>query len=135
MTADRIPLFGPGLQRLAHLGLDVEHVLRHAGLSPALRHQAKVSLTTQQYFALWAAVEALSGDGLIGLRLGGEARPDQFDPASFAALHSGTFAEALERLARYKRLSCPEVIRVEADAHLVRISFTGCGRKSPRPAR
>lgn len=123
MTADRIPLFGPGLTRLAQLDLDVDQVLRQAGISPTLRHQVKQSLTTQQYFAIWAAIEAVSGDALIGLRIGGEARTDQFDPASFAALHSSTFGEALERLARYKRLTCPETIRVEPDGDTTRISF------------
>jgi AraC-like DNA-binding protein len=123
MVSDRIPLFGLGLTRLAQLGLDVELILRQAGISPTLRHQTKVSLTTNQYFALWAAVEAVSGDELIGLRIGGEARTDQFDPASFAALHSHTFGEALERLARYKRLTCPETIRVEPDGNSTRISF------------
>ncbi len=123
MAADRIFLFGPGLTRLAQLGLNVDQVLRQAGISPTLRHQTKVSLTTRQYFALWAAIEAVSGDALIGLRIGGEARTDQFDPASFAALHSHTFGEALERLARYKRLTCPETIRVELDGDSTRISF------------
>ena len=123
MPADRIPLFGPGLTRLTQLDLDVDQVLRQAGISPILRHQTKVSLTTSQYFALWAAIEAVSGDALIGLRIGGEARTDQFDPASFAALHSHTFGEALERLARYKRLTCPETIRVERDGDSTRISF------------
>ncbi|WP_051219975.1 AraC family transcriptional regulator [Rheinheimera baltica] len=123
MAADRIPLFGPGLTRLALLGLDVDQVLRQPGISPTLRHQTKVSLTTSQYFALWAAIEAVSGDALIGLRIGGEARSDQFDPASFAALHSQTFGEALSRLARYKRLTCPETIRIEPYVDSVRISF------------
>ena len=123
MVADRIPLFGPGLTRLAQLGLDVDQILRQAGISPTLRHQTKVSLTTRQYFDLWTAIGAVSGDALIGLRIGGEARTDQFDPASFAALHSSTFGEALERLARYKRLTCPETICVEPDGDLTRISF------------
>ena len=123
MLADRIPLFRPGLTRLAHLGLDIDQVLRHAGISPVLRHQSKQWLTTQQYFAIWAAIEAVSGDALIGLRIGGEARTDQFDPASFAALHSHTFGEALERLSRYKRLTCPETIRVASDGDSTRISF------------
>lgn len=123
MAADRIPLFGPGLTRLSQLGLDIDQVLRQAGISPTLRYQAKQSLTTQQYFAIWTAIEAVSGDTLIGLRIGGEARTDQFDPASFAALHSSNFGEALQRLARYKRLTCPEAIRVEPEGDTTRISF------------
>ncbi|MGL6177022.1 MAG: AraC family transcriptional regulator [Vibrionaceae bacterium] len=133
MTAVHIILTSQVLTRLALLGLDVDQVLHHAGISPMLCHQAKMSLTTRQYFALWAAVEAVSGDELIGLRLGGEARPDQFDPASFAALHSSTFGEALERLSRYKRLSCPETIRVESDGDITRISFHWLWAKSPVP--
>lgn len=123
MAADRIPLFGTGLTRLTQLGLDVDQVLRQAGIAPTLRHQPKQSLTTQQYFAIWTAIEVVSGDALIGLRIGGEARTDQFDPASFAALHSNTFGEALQRLARYKRLTCPETIRLEPDGDTTRISF------------
>lgn len=123
MAVDGIPLFGPGLIRLAQLDLNVDQIMRQAGISPTLRYQTKVSLTTSQYFALWAAIEAVSGDTLIGLRIGGEARTDQFDPASFAALHSHTFGEALERLARYKRLTCPETIRLEYDGDSSRISF------------
>lgn len=134
MTADHIPLSGQALTRLALLGLDVDQVLRHASISPTLRHQAKVSLTTRQYFALWTAVEVVSGDELIGLRLGGEVCPDQFDPASFAALHSNTFGEALDRLARYKRLSCPETIRVASDGDTTRISFHWLRAKDPVPS-
>jgi len=133
MAVDRIPLFGPGLTRLTRLGLDVDQVLREAGISPTLRHQANVSLNTSQYFALWAAIEAVSGDALIGLRIGGEASTDQFDPASFAALHSHTFGEALERLARYKRLTCPETIRVERDGDTSRITFHWLSARSHAP--
>ncbi|MGL5405730.1 MAG: AraC family transcriptional regulator ligand-binding domain-containing protein, partial [Propionibacteriaceae bacterium] len=123
MATDRIPLFGSVLTRLAQLGFDVDRILHQASISPTLRNQTKVSLTTNQYFALWSAIEAVSGDALIGLRIGGEARADQFDPASFAALHSHTFGKALERLAKYKRLTCPETIRVERNIDSARISF------------
>lgn len=133
MAADRIPLFGPGLTRLAHLGLDVDQVLRQAGISPTLRQQAGQSLTTQQYFAIWTAIEAVSANPLIGLRIGGEARTDQFDPASFAALHSSNFGEALLRLARYKRLTCPETIRLEPDGDTTRISFHWLWAQGPAP--
>ncbi|WP_295957216.1 AraC family transcriptional regulator ligand-binding domain-containing protein [Rhodoferax sp.] len=65
----------------------------------------------------------LASDALVGLRIGGHARPDQFDPASFAALHSANFGEALQRLARYKRLSCPEDICMVQTGNQMTISF------------
>jgi AraC-like DNA-binding protein len=123
MAADRIPLPGIGLARLAHLGLNVDQVLRLAHIPPGVHQQARLVLTTRQYFALWSAIETLAGDALVGLRIGGQARPDQFDPASFAALHSANFGEALQRLARYKRLSCPEDIRMVQTGDQVAISF------------
>lgn len=133
MSADRIPLFGSRLKRLVDLGLDVDQILRHASISPSIRHQAKVSLTTSRYFALWAAIEAVSKDPLIGLGIGGEARTDQFDPGSFAALHSGTFSEALQRLARYKRLSCPDTICIETDGRITGISVHWLWATEPAP--
>ncbi len=123
MAADKISLSGLGLTRLAGLGLDVDKILSQAGISPSFRHQSKVSLTTRQYFALWCAIREVSGDALIGLRIGGEPRPDKLDPASFAALHSETFGEALARLARYKRLSCPEEINIVQFGGQTSISF------------
>ncbi|RVU40128.1 AraC family transcriptional regulator [Rheinheimera riviphila] len=133
MIADRIPLFAPGLHRLAHLGLDVAQILHQAGISLLLHQPVKMTLTTSQYFALWAAIGKVSNDKLIGLRLGGEARPDQFDPASFAALHSDTFKDALTRLARYKRLTCPETIVVKSDDDSTRISFHWLWANDPAP--
>lgn len=118
MIADRIPLFSPGFSRLQALGVDVHQVLRQAGVSAVSQ-----TLTTKQYFSLWAAIESVSHDDLIGLRLGGIATLEQLDPATFAALHASTFGHALQRMARYKRLSCPEIIRIEPDNTHTRISF------------
>lgn len=123
MVADRIPLFVSGLSRLTRLGLNAELVLRDADISPASMRQPKMYLTTRQYFDFWAAIEALSDDELIGLHLGGSVSSDQLDPASFAALHSRSFMEAMERLARYKRLTCPETIHIETGEQVTGIRF------------
>ena len=72
--------------------------------------EARAHLTTHQFFAFWRVVEQVSGRRDLGLRLGSEASPHQLDVASLAALHAPNLGEALKKLARYKRLVCPEEI-------------------------
>lgn len=133
LPADRIPLPEIGLKRLESIGLDVEQILRIAGIPLGTNSKQKKFVSTKQYFDLWRALETVSGDALIGLRIGGYARSDQFDPATFAALHSDNFGQALLRLARYKRLSCPELIQITLSEEEMRISFQWlfCQSKSP----
>ncbi|WP_077035199.1 AraC family transcriptional regulator [Pelomonas sp. KK5] len=121
-SATRIPMLASTSARFAALGLDLPGVVERAGLSPAVAQRG--SLDTRQFFAVWRAILELSGDPLIGLRIGSETGPAQLEAAAVAALHSATFGDALARLARYKRLCCPEEIRVERDGGaLARLSF------------
>jgi Arabinose-binding domain of AraC transcription regulator, N-term len=62
-------------------------------------------------------------EGDVALRLGSEALPHQLDVASLAALHSANLGEALERLARYQRIVCPERVAVERVGDEARFSF------------
>ncbi len=123
MPADRIPLPEVGLRRLESIGLNAAQILRTAGIPEDTNHQKKKFVTTKQYFDLWRALETVSGNALIGLRIGGDARSDQFDPATFAALHSDNFGQAMQRLSRYKRLSCPELIQITPVENEMYISF------------
>lgn len=50
-------------------GLPAPALLRQARLSAALHVTPDAWLTTAQYFALWRAVESLSQDPAIGLRM------------------------------------------------------------------
>lgn len=134
MAADRIPVPSVVANRLTDLGLNADQIWRHAGISPTLMQRPKLILTTSQYFAVWHALEVLSENPLIGLRIGAEARTDQFDSASFAALHSANFGEALQRLARYKRLSCPEEIRIVQSDNQVKITFHWLFAQDEAPA-
>jgi hypothetical protein len=49
---------------------------------------------------------------MIGLRLGSEDRLERYSPTAIAALYSRSFRDALDRIVRYKRLTCPEEIRI-----------------------
>jgi hypothetical protein len=37
---------------------------------------------------------------------------ERYDPIAIAALYTGSFGDALHRLARYKQLTCPEEVRL-----------------------
>lgn len=113
MRATHIPMVASVSARLAALGLDVDVVAARAGIPAGFNRRPGTSLDTRQFFAFWRAVAELSGDPLIGLKIGGEVGPSQLEAVSVAALHSATFGDALARLARYKGLCCPEEVRVE----------------------
>ncbi len=103
--------------------MDLPAILRVAGLPVTLLDQGRFALTTRRYFALWDAIEAISGDPAIGLRIGTEASPDQLNIASLSALHSANFGDALRKLSRYKRLICPEDIRLEPGHGEVTVTY------------
>lgn len=98
--------------RLEEQHLSLPSVLQRAGLPAGFFQQEKIFVTTEELFALWAAVAETSGDPAIGLKLGSEPRIERYDPAMIAALHSQSLRDALQRMSRYKQLTCPEKIRV-----------------------
>jgi hypothetical protein len=104
----------PGVlaRRLEELGLSVVVVLRQAGLPIGLFDQEKILLTTEEMFALHRATYEVSGDPAIGLKLGTEERVERYDPIAIAALCTRSFRDALQRMARYKQLTCPEEIKI-----------------------
>src|SRR5437899_7730496 len=99
-------------QRLQEHQISLPAVLRRAGLPAGFFQQEKIYVTTAELFALWSAVGEMSGDPVIGLKLGAEARLERYDPAAIAAVCSRSFRDAVQRIAFYKQLSCPEEIRL-----------------------
>ena len=101
-----IPSIAPAF--LAALGVDWSAVVKRAGVPPPLLRDGKHWVSTRDYFALWNAVQALGVPPDFGVRAGTFRRPEgQYDVASIAALHSRTFADAIEAIARFKRITCP----------------------------
>lgn len=104
----------PGVlpRRLEELGVSPAAVLRQAGLPMGLFDQARVLVTTEELFALYRGIFEASRDPAIGLKLGTEQRVERYDPIAIAALYTRSFRDALQRLARYKQLTCPEKIHL-----------------------
>lgn len=100
-------------EKLEENGVPVPAVLRRAGLPADLFDGKRILLTTQELFAFWHAIGAVSEDPAIALKLGTEPHAQRFHPSGIAALATENFGAAIRHLARYKQLTCPEEILEE----------------------
>jgi AraC-like DNA-binding protein len=108
---------------LEERGVRPSDVLRQAGLPQGLFEQERILVTTGELFALYRAIGQVSADPAIGLSIGNEPRLERYSPTSLAALSARSFRDSLERLGRYKLLTCPEELRVEERAGEARVRF------------
>ena len=122
MTSDLVPLPPMLLERFARLGVDVDELLRRAEIPRSRFGVEKPQGTTSELFALWHAAGELGGESL-GLRAGSETLPHHQTIATLAALHSPTLGEGFAKLARYKRLVCPEEITIDVRRGEARLRF------------
>src|SRR5438477_10018023 len=99
-------------RKLEELRLSPETVLRQAGLPMGLFSQEKILVSTEEFFALYRGIAEAINDPGFGLKLGTEERVEHYDPIKIAALSARSFRDAVQRLARYKQLTCPEEIRL-----------------------
>ena len=99
---------GSNFAKMEELGLRPSEVLRRAGLPQACVDQPRVLLKTEELFALWRAIGEVSTNPAIGLQLGTETKTERFHPVSLAALSTQNFGDAIDQMARYKQLTCPE---------------------------
>lgn len=109
--------------RLVEHKLALPALLQRAGLPATFFQQEKIYATTAELFALWQAIGETSGDPGIGLKFGAEPRLERFHPAAIAAVCSRSFRDALQRMARYKQLTCPEEIRVHTGSDEASVEF------------
>jgi AraC-like DNA-binding protein len=123
VTNDRFKVSGLLARRLGEHQVSVPAVLRRAGLPAAFFQQEKIYATTAELFALWQAIGETSADPAIGLKLGAEPRFERYQPSAIAAVCSRSFRDALQRIARYKKLTCPEEIRVRPTSGEATVEF------------
>jgi AraC-like DNA-binding protein len=109
--------------KLRELGISIPAVLRRAGLPRDMFDQTRILVSTSELFALWRAIEAVSSDPLIGLKLGVETKTERFHPMAIAALSTQNLVAASEHMARYKKLTAPEEILAQLDAEEFSVGF------------
>jgi AraC-like DNA-binding protein len=121
--SDRLRISTTWAQRFAEQKISLPKLLRHAGLPEDLFEQDKIYVTTRELFALWRSVGEMSPDPAIGLKLGAEPRLARHHPAAIAVACSRSFRDALQRIAHYKQLTCPEEIRVQTKGDETSVEF------------
>ena len=121
--ADQVPIPLDLFDHLRRAGLDVDAILRRAKLPRSRFSVPNPQGTTAEFFALWRSVEEANDDPALGLRIGVAVLPDEDNVVSLAAMHSATLGEGLEKLARYKRLVCPEEVSIDVEEGEARMRF------------
>ncbi len=109
--------------KLKEIGVSIPAVLRRAGLPRDLFDQTRVLVSTEELFALWRAIESVSDDPLIGLKLGVETKTERFHPMAIAALSTQNLVAATEHMARFKKLTAPEEILTQLDEEEFSVGF------------
>jgi len=119
--------------RLMEHKLALPKLLRLAGLPTGFFQREKTYATTAELFSLWRAIGEMSPDPGIGLKLGAEPRFERYQPTAIAAVCSRSFHDALQRIGRYKQLTCPEEIRVTTtrDESTVEVVYTEAEEAQP----
>jgi AraC-like DNA-binding protein len=109
--------------KLEELGVRASAVLRRAGLPLEFSSQPRVLVRTEELFALWRAIGEVSKNPAIGLLLGTESKTERFHPVGLAALSTENLGAAIDQMARYKQLTCPEEILQQKDDEEWSIQF------------
>jgi AraC-like DNA-binding protein len=94
----------PVTEALKRLALDVERVLRLAGLEEHDLSDPAARLPTSVEFALWDAIVEVSGDPAIGLRVAEHLDPGALGSFGYLLDHSATLEEVVTRAQRYARV-------------------------------
>jgi AraC-like DNA-binding protein len=91
-------------------------------------------VTTAQFFALWRAIETLSGDRNLGFRLVADTETAVHPPSSLAAFHARDYRDGLLRVARFKRLCSPERLHITEKNGECSIAVEWLHATEPEPA-
>lgn len=121
---NRFIIDGRYADMLAWHGLDIEAVLRKAQLpGDAFKHRT-VTMSEEKYFRFLDAVGSLMEDPALPIQIATTNKIETFSPPIFASYCSKNAEVCVERLARYKRLIGPMVMRVTKMEMETRIEFT-----------
>jgi AraC-like DNA-binding protein len=122
------------IRRMDEVGIPLATVWRRADLPGSWEDGHRPLLTTDQLFAFWQAIDDTCDDPTIGLALGAESRIERYDPAGLVAVYARSIGDAIGRIARYKRLTCPEDVTVGHEGNTCVVQFGWPLASQPEPA-
>lgn len=118
--ADRCRLPPAFWRAIQAVGLAPAAILRQARLPASLHINPEAFVSTEQFFALWTAIETLSPSPDIGIQLVEATETSVYPPSMLAAFYARDYRDGLHRIARFKRLCTPEKLNLlEADGECV----------------
>jgi AraC-like DNA-binding protein len=132
-VADRIKIpraFWEGLRRL---GIARSDLVRQARL-PVKALSDGGAVNTEQFFTVWQALSALSGDPAVGIKLAGLLETAILPPSFLAAYHARDFRDALQRVARFKQLCAPERMLINESGKTCAVEFEWLHADGAHPA-
>jgi AraC-like DNA-binding protein len=122
----------PGMRVLiADLHLSWPRVLRRAGLPADLLARGAATLTVDEYFGLWSALEDEGGERDLAVEIGQAISVETFSPPIVAALCSPTLTGAARRIATYKPLIGPLALHVDETSAGLRIKYAWPAHQRP----
>ncbi|SEK17106.1 MULTISPECIES: AraC family transcriptional regulator [unclassified Variovorax] len=134
-TPDKLTIPDALWEGMKRVGLSRAAVLARARL-PMRVVQDKAPISTQQFFALWHAMHEASDESGFGLRMATELDGAVMPPSFLAACHARDYRDALQRVARFKRLCAPEQVLLseEGERCEVRMHWPHAGSEAVPPA-
>ena len=106
---------------LSKMGFSTEEILKKAMLPEDLFARQAPSLTVEEYFRFMQAIDTLSPDEQMPIRLAASEGIETFSPPIFAAYCSRNALMCLKRLAQYKPLIGALLYRVEESENEVSV--------------
>lgn len=134
MPADRCRVPQAFWRAVEHLGMQPAAVLRQARMPATLHLSAQQLVTTAQLFAIWKALEDLSGDPAFGIRFVAASDAAGHQPLFLAACYAADYRDGIARIARFKRLANPEQFVLDEQGEEVSISRRWIHAAEPEPA-
>lgn len=124
------PGFWAGLRQM---GISAHDIARKAQLPLSMITESDV-VTTAQYFAIWQAYSDLIGDTAEGIvKLSTIFETAKYPPTVLATYHARDYRDALNRMARYKKMCPPEGLRIVEDGERCSIELEWLNADQPGP--